>query len=91
MVEAAVAQQELGDAVATAHQVAAHLLARAAEIAGGLELGCRHPDRCEATCHQQAHQQQRVLAIALDPVAGPRGVFEGATTSIRIPAAWAAR
>ena len=33
------AQQELGDALATAHRVAAHLLAGAGEIAGGLELG----------------------------------------------------
>ena len=43
VVDAAVQEQQLRDAVAAAHQIGAHLLARAAEVAGRLDLAAAAP------------------------------------------------
>jgi hypothetical protein len=56
--------------VAQAGEIGAHLLARAGEVARRLEGLARHRDRRQRTGKQQPHQQLRVLAIGLDPIAG---------------------
>jgi hypothetical protein len=63
--DAAVAQEQLGDAVTGAHEIAAQLLAGAGEVACRLRLGWRYDDCGERARHQQAHQQLGVLAVAL--------------------------
>ena len=68
-VDAAVQQQQLRDAVAAAHQIAAHLLARAGEMTGRLERRRRHRYRLQLARQQQPRQQLGVLAVGLDPVA----------------------
>jgi hypothetical protein len=63
VVHAPVAQQQLGDPVATAHQIGPDLLARPCEIPGRLERGRRHRDRGQRTGHQLAQQQVGVAAV----------------------------
>jgi len=64
-----VQKQQLRDAMATAHQVEAHLLARTSEMARRLERRWRHRDRLQLPGQQQARQQLSILAVALDPIA----------------------
>ena len=69
-VDAAVQQQQLRDAVTAAHQIAAHLLARAGRDDGPPRtLARRHRDRLQLTGEQQPREQLGVLAVGLDPVA----------------------
>jgi hypothetical protein len=53
----AVAQQQLAEAVAAAHQVYADRFARAHEIAQRLFLGARHADGVQLAGQQQPDQQ----------------------------------
>ena len=73
VVDTAVQQQQLRDAVAAAHQITTHLLTRPGEMTGSLERRRRHHDRLQLPRQQQPREQLRVLAVALDPVTrGPR-------------------
>jgi hypothetical protein len=65
-----VAQQELGDAVAGPHQVAADVLAGADQVAHRLFGGGGDPDGVQPADHQQADQPLGVAAIGLDPALG---------------------
>ena len=67
---ALVAQKQLADPVAGAHQIAAQVLARAHQVAQRLLFGRRHPHRVQLTRHQQPHQQLGVAAIGLHPILG---------------------
>ena len=64
------AQQELADAVAGRHQVAANVLAGADQIAHRLFGRRRHPDSVQAADHQQPHQPLGVAAVGIDPILG---------------------
>jgi hypothetical protein len=68
LIDAAVQQQQLRNALAAAHQIAAHLLADAREVRGCLERGLRHGDRLQLPGEQQPREQLRVLPITLDPI-----------------------
>jgi hypothetical protein len=53
----AVAQQQLAEPVATAHQVDADGLTRANEVAQRLLLGAGNADRVQLAGQQQTHEQ----------------------------------
>ncbi len=63
-----VTEQQLGKAVARAHQVPADVLAGADQVPAGLLVHRGNPDRRELAGHQQPDQQLGVAAIGLDPV-----------------------
>jgi hypothetical protein len=77
--------------VAGAHEIAAHLLARASEMAGSLEWRRRHCDRLQLPGQQEPRQELRVLAVALDPITGRARRLRGRDDLEREPAASAAR
>jgi hypothetical protein len=54
-----------------------------------LPAGDRH--RLQLSCEQEPREQLGVLAVALDPIPGARGVLLGAISSTRTPASAAAR
>jgi hypothetical protein len=67
------AQQELPEPVAGAHQVAAHVLNRAHEVAEVLVLDARHEREPKLAGGQQPDQPGGVAAVGLDPVARTLG------------------
>jgi hypothetical protein len=62
-------QQQLGQPVPAAHQIDAHRLARADQIAQRLLLGAGHPDRVQLARPQQPDQMLGITAVGLDPLA----------------------
>lgn len=84
-------QEQLGEPVAGAHQVAAGVLAGAHQVAGRLLLTAGHAPRGELFEAQQPRQPDGVAAVGLDALAGARGVREGAATRQGTPAATRAR
>ena len=91
VVDTAVQQQQLRDAMAAAHQIAAHLLTRAREMPRRLERRRRHRHRLQLPGQQQPREQLRVLAVGLDPVARRPRRLRRRDHLDRIPAASAAR
>ena len=79
------AQQELPDAVAGAHQVAADVLDRAHEITEVLIGDRRHEREAKLAGGQQPHEPDRVAAVGLDAVPEPLGIDPGATTRTSTP------
>jgi len=73
------------------HQIAPARVMSTGHLPGGLHRRRWHHHRRERPRDQAAREQFGVLAIGLDPVTRPRGVFPGAITSMPIPAATAAR
>ena len=63
-----VAQQQFAQPVTGSHQIAAHVLTRANQIAQRLLLAGRHPHGVQAVDHQQARQPLSVAAVGFDPV-----------------------
>ena len=90
-VEAAMAQEQLGDAEAGAHEVAAQLLACSAETACGLQTGRGHRDRGERPVGSSRASSSASARSLLRRSPLLRGVLPGATTSIRMPSSRAAR
>jgi hypothetical protein len=62
------AQQQLADPVARAHQIAAHVLARPDQVAQRLLLAARDPDRVQSADHQQPHEPLGVTAVGLHTI-----------------------
>lgn len=69
----AVAQQQLGDPVPGAHQVAADVFAGADQVAGGFLGDGGHPDAGDLADLQQLREQQCVPGVGLDSVTGGAG------------------
>jgi hypothetical protein len=69
----AVTQQQLGDSMPGAHQVAADVLAGPNQVPGGFLGDARDSDRDDLSDLEQLGQQQRVLGVGLDPIAGRPG------------------
>jgi hypothetical protein len=86
-----VAQQQLGQPVAGAHEIAAGVLAGAHEIACCLLLEARHAHRDELAQAQQPRQALGISAVGLDLSPEARGIFEGAATMQEICACVQAR
>ena len=63
-----VAQQELRQPLAGAHQIDSYVLTRTDQIAQRFLLGRRHPDRVQRVDHQQPHQPLGVTRVGLDLV-----------------------
>jgi hypothetical protein len=64
-----VAQQQLGQPVAGAHQIAAQVLTRADQVAQRLFLDGRDRDRVQLARDQQPHQPLGVALVGLDAIA----------------------
>jgi hypothetical protein len=58
----------LGEAMASAHQIDADVLARANHVAQRLLLAAGDADRAQRVDHQKAHQSLGVPPVGLDPV-----------------------
>lgn len=76
-IDAAVLEQQLRDPMAGAQQIAAKLLPRSHQVAGGLDELARNRDRAQLPCEREPGQQLGVLAIGLDPLAGRPGGLAG--------------
>src|SRR4051794_10416795 len=63
------AQQQLADAMTSAHQIAAQILTRPDEIAQRLELEIGHDDRPKLPGRQQPRELQGITHIGLDAIA----------------------
>src|SRR3954467_5329374 len=66
-----VAQQQLGDAVARAHQIAAQVLPGADQIAQALGLDARNRDRVQFARDQKPRQALGVAPVGLDAIRRP--------------------
>jgi hypothetical protein len=66
-----VSQAELRQAVPVAHAIQARVFTSANEIAGGLKLRARHPDRLEQATGVQSGKLARVPRVGLDAITGP--------------------
>jgi hypothetical protein len=86
-----VAQQQLGEPVAGAHEVGSGRLAGADQVAGGLLLGVGDPDRHQVPEAQGAGEALGVPPVVLDPVAARSRIWLGAATRQATPACWQAR
>ena len=62
------AQQQLAQSLPGAHQITAHVLPRADQIAQRLLLDRRHPDRVQRVDHQQAQHPLGVTLVCLELV-----------------------
>ena len=68
VVDAAVAEQQLRDAVTQTREIGAHLLTRTREVTRRLATRRWDRDRRQRACEQQPHQKLGVLTVALNPI-----------------------
>ena len=68
LVDDAVAEQQLGQSLPSAHQIPTHVLPRADEITERLLLDARDPDRVQPVDHQQPQHPLGVPQVGLDLV-----------------------
>ena len=83
----AVAQQEAGQLLARLTQGAHRRQTRTHEIADRLMGLIRNPDRGQFTGPVQLGEVDRIPPVGLDPLAGFRGINDGATTTHSCPTA----
>ena len=86
-----VAEQQLAQAVASAHQIAADVLARTHQVTQRFLLDAGDPDPVQRTDHQQPQQPLGIAAVGLDPIVGRALDLPGAATTHPTPAASSAR
>jgi hypothetical protein len=68
-------QQQLGESMPAAHQIATDLISGSSQVPSGLSARGRDRDRGQRSGHQLPERMQRVLAVALDLfAAGARGL-----------------
>ena len=91
LVDAPVAQEQLGDAVAGPHEVAPQLLTGTAEVTGRLGFGGGTATGVSASAIKRRTSSSASLRSLLTRSPAARGVLPGAITCIAMPASRAAR